>query len=270
MASWAETEIPLGQPTCCPATRSHARTWWGCWAGRWPCRCRRRSAMAHGRRGGGSRLRADAGISPGNWPAPPRREHGVRDRRQADHQHVEGTGRDRRGRLAGRDRDMQNAQVAVSPYKPADCARRHRAAGPLGRAGPRSGLRRPRSRRRRTLHPDQRALPFPSWSKNPLSRCSSSAPTWTCPPRPRRPRWSTGTGTAPASRTSPRQQARRRAAAPAVGLHRDHTCSMWASLIAAAIAAWLHQLTGLLSGGEWSRPRGPRRQGHRSPPCAGS
>ena len=37
----------------------------------------------------------------------------------------------------------------------------HGAAGPPGPAGSGPGLRRPRSRRRRTLHPDQRALPFP-------------------------------------------------------------------------------------------------------------
>jgi hypothetical protein len=33
---------------------------------------------------------------------------------------------------------------------------------------------------------------------------------------------------------------------------------MWASLIAAAIAAWLHQLTGLISGGELVEGHGVR------------
>src|SRR6266851_4979916 len=38
---------------------------------------------------------------------------------------------------------MDNAQVAVSPYKPADWPRRHGPADPPGEAGPRAGLRRP-------------------------------------------------------------------------------------------------------------------------------
>jgi hypothetical protein len=37
-----------------------------------------------------------------------------------------------------------------------------------------------------------------------------------------------------------------------------NTCWMWASLIAAAIAAWLHQLTGLISGGELVEGHGVR------------
>ena len=34
------------------------------------------------------------------------------------------------------------------------------------------------------------------------------------------------------------------------GYEQVNTAWMWASLIAAAVAAWLHQLTGLISGGE--------------------
>ena len=98
-----------------------------------------------------------------------------------------------------------------------------------------------------------------NWSKNPLSTPAvSSAPTWTCPPRPRRPRWSTGTGTAPASRTSSVTAS----TAPRCGTCRrrptDQHRWMWASLIAAAIAAWLHQLTGLISGGELVEGHGVR------------
>ena len=37
-----------------------------------------------------------------------------------------------------------------------------------------------------------------------------------------------------------------------------NTAWMWASLIAAAIAAWLHQLTGLISGGELVEGHGVR------------
>ena len=46
---------------------------------------------------------------------------------------------------------------------------------------------------------------------------------------------------------------------------------MWASLIAAAVAAWLHQLTGLISGGELLEGRrDPRRQGDDRHPAAGA
>ena len=68
VASWAETEIPLAA-TCCPATRTHARTWWGCWAGRWPP-CRKPSATERLRRAGRSRCALTPGTSPGTWPGP--------------------------------------------------------------------------------------------------------------------------------------------------------------------------------------------------------
>jgi len=42
------------------------------------------------------------------------------------------------------------------------------------------------------------------------------------------------------------------------GHEQASTAWMWASLIAAAIAAWLHQLTGLIDGGELLEGHGTR------------
>src|SRR6266568_776689 len=57
-------------PSCCPVTRTRARTWWGCWAGRWPP-CREPSATPPPRRAGRSRCARMPGTSPGTWPGPP-------------------------------------------------------------------------------------------------------------------------------------------------------------------------------------------------------
>ena len=46
--------------------------------------------------------------------------------------------------------------------------------------------------------------------------------------------------------------------APASGYEQVNTVWMWASLIAAAVAAWLHQLTSLISGGELLEGHGTR------------
>jgi hypothetical protein len=87
--------------------------------------------------------------------------------------------------------EMDNAQVAVAQYCPdwwpADTALLIRRV----RLDPGQVSADPRSRRRRTLHPDQRALPIPELA-------SAGA----CPARTRRPPSSTGTGTAPRWRTS--------------------------------------------------------------------
>ena len=61
--------------------------------------------------------------------------------------------------------DMDNAQVAVAEYCPDWSARGHPAAGPPGALDPAQVSADPRSRRRRTLHPDQRALPIPELAR---------------------------------------------------------------------------------------------------------
>ena len=57
--------------------------------------------------------------------------------------------------------DMTNAQVAVSPYKPADWPDGTVLLIRRVKLDPEQVSADPRSRRRRTLHPDQRALPIP-------------------------------------------------------------------------------------------------------------
>jgi hypothetical protein len=97
--------------------------------------------------------------------------------------------------------DMDGAQVAVADYCPDWWPSATRLLIRRVRLSPDQVSADPRSRRRRTLHPDQRALPSPS-SPTPSSATRSSSPTSTCPHRSTAPRSSTGTATAPRSRTS--------------------------------------------------------------------
>jgi hypothetical protein len=46
----------------------------------------------------------------------------------------------------------------------------------------------------------------------------------------------------------PRQQARRRSSAPPLGYHQVNLAWMWGALLAATMAAWLHQLTTVTAG----------------------
>ena len=99
--------------------------------------------------------------------------------------------------------DMAGAQVAVSPYRPADwpdgtvlLVRRVKLDPIRSPPTPGPGAAAP-------CTPISGRCRSRNWSKSqPSTPTASSAPTWMCPPRPRRPRWSTGTGTAPPSRTS--------------------------------------------------------------------
>ena len=63
--------------------------------------------------------------------------------------------------------DMEGAQVAVSPYKPADWPEDTVLLVRRVRLDPGQVSADPRSRRRRTLHPDQRALPIPELEQEP-------------------------------------------------------------------------------------------------------
>ena len=258
VASWAETEIPLAADLLSgdQDPRSHVAGLLGRALAALP------QAVRDGARAAGRRiaLRADAGYFAGELARAAAKENmafaiGAK-RITSMWKALAGIAED-----AWRDAiDMQNAQVAVSPYKPADwpedtvlLVRRVKLDPDQVSADPGPGAAAPCTR---TSGPCR----SPSWSKYPLSTPAvSSAPTWTCPPRPRRPRWSTGTGTAPASRTSSATAS----TAPRCGTccrapTEINTCWMWASLIAAAIAAWLHQLTGLISGGELVEGHGVR------------
>ena len=151
-------------PTCWTATRTPARPWWPCCAWRWP-RCRRPSGTGRRRPGRRSRCAPTPATSPGTWPAPPPRRHGLRLRRQADHLHVEGVagiaetpgGTHRHGLRAARrlpipSRGRPDSTVLLVRRVKLD---------------PDQVSADPRSRRRRTLHPDQRALPIPELEQEP-------------------------------------------------------------------------------------------------------
>ena len=63
--------------------------------------------------------------------------------------------------------DMDNAQVAVSPYRPAEWPQNTVLLIRRVRLDPEQVSADPRSRRRRTLHPDQRTLPIPELEAEP-------------------------------------------------------------------------------------------------------
>ena len=116
--------------------------------------------------------------------------------------------------------DMQNAQVAVSHYRPAEWPGHTVLLIRRVRLDPEQVSADPRSRRRRTLHPDQRALPIPELEAEPAIYAYSFILTNLDVSTPARAvaceHWYR-------HRTAvenifPRQQARRRAAAPALGL----------------------------------------------------
>ena len=156
--------------------------------------------------------------------------------------------------------DMDNAQVAVSPYKPADwpegtvlLVRRVRLDPDQVPAGP-------RSRRRRTLHPDQRALPFPELEQEPAIYAYSFICTSLDCSTPARAAavehwYRHRTSAENIFRDSKHGAALRHLPS---GYPEVNTAWMWASLIAAAIAAWCHQLTGVISGGELVAGHGVR------------
>jgi hypothetical protein len=156
--------------------------------------------------------------------------------------------------------DMHNAQVAVSPYKPADWPEDTVLLIRRVQLDPEQVSADPRSRRRRTLHPDQRALPIPDLEQEPAIYAYSFICT------------NIDVST-PAKAVACEHWYRHRTSAENIfrdskhgaalrhlpsGHEQASTAWMWASLIAAAVAAWLHQLTGLISGGELVEGHGTR------------
>jgi hypothetical protein len=146
--------------------------------------------------------------------------------------------------------DMDGAQVAVAQYCP-----------DWWPAGTRLLIRRvaldpgqvsadPRSRRRRTLHPDQRALPFPELAAQPavyaysfiLTNLDVSSPDKAAAAE----HWYRHRTTVEnLFRDSKLGAALRHLPS---GYPQVNTAWMWGALLAAAIAAWLHQLTGTALG----------------------
>jgi hypothetical protein len=155
---------------------------------------------------------------------------------------------------------MQNAQVAVSPCRPAEWPEDTVLLIRRVRLDPEQVSAGPRSRRRRTLRPGQRALPMPELEQEPAICAYSFILTNLDVPTP-------------ASAAACEHWYRHRTSIENIfgdskhgaalrhlpsGDEQASTAWMWASLIAAAIAAWLHQLTGLISDGELAEGHGTR------------
>ena len=119
----------------------------------------------------------------------------------------------------------------------------------------------PRSRRRRTLHPDQRALPIPELAQaSTIYACSfiltnldvSSPDKAAAAEHWHRHRHRGG-------EPLPRQQARRcPPASPMSGYPQVNMAWMWGALLAASMAAWLHQLTARTAGQDIQHGHGDR------------
>ena len=165
VASWAETEIPLAADLLSgdQDPRSHVAGLLSRALAALP-RAVRGGAAAAGRK---IALRADAGYFAGELA---RAAHG--------HGMLFAIGAKRISSMwkalelvpedAWRDAiDMENAQVAVSPYKPADWPGDTVLLIRRVKLDPGQVSADPRSRRRRTLHPDQRAMLFPELEQEP-------------------------------------------------------------------------------------------------------
>src|SRR6266852_4662966 len=155
---------------------------------------------------------------------------------------------------------MDNAQVAVSPYKPADWPQGTVLLIRRVKLDPGQVSADPWSRRRRTLHPDQRDMLFPELAAEPAIYAYSFILTNLDVSTPARAvaceHWYRHrTSIENIFRDSKHGAALRHLPS---GYEQVNTAWMWASLIAAAVAAWLHQLTGLISGGELLEGHGVR------------
>lgn len=145
--------------------------------------------------------------------------------------------------------DMPDAQVAVSGYTPAEWPADTRLLIRRVRLSPEQVSADPRSRRRRTLHPDQRALPLDELAHTEAIYAYSFIAT----------NLDVDTDATAAAvehwyrhRTSVENIFRDTKHGGALrhlpsGHKQVNTAWMWGALLAANIAAWLHQLTGVLT-----------------------
>ncbi|HXZ75767.1 MAG TPA: IS1380 family transposase [Streptosporangiaceae bacterium] len=258
VAAWAETEIPLAADLLAgdQDPRSHVVGLLRRALAALPAQVREGAAAA-GRK---IALRADAGYFAGDLA-----------RAAAEADMVFAIGAKRIGSMwkalagigedAWRDAiDMDSAQVAVSGYKPADWPEGTVLLIRRVKLDPDQVSADPRSRRRRTLHPDQRALPIPELEQEPAIYAYSFICT------------NLDVST-PARAAAAEHWYRHRTVIENIFRDSKHgaalrhlpsadrnvnTCWMWASLIAAAAAGWLHQLTGLILGTDLIEGHGVR------------
>jgi len=258
VASWAETEIPLAAELLSgdQDPRSHVVGLLGRALAALP-QAVRDSARAGGRK---IALRADAGYLAGDLARAAAAENmvfAIGAKRISSMWKALGSIPDDAWRDAI---DMDGAQVAVSPYRPADWPEDTVLLIRRVKLDPEQVSADPRSRRRRTLHPDQRALPFPELEQEPAiygySFICTNLDVSTPAKAAAAEHWYRHrTSVENIFRDSKHGAALRHLPS---GHPEINTAWMWASLIAAAIAAWLHQLTGLIDGGELVEGHGTR------------
>ena len=258
VAAWAETEIPLAADLLAGDSdpRSHVVTLLGRALAALPQQVRD-GAKAAGRK---IALRADAGYFAGDLA-----------RAAIKHEMEFAIGAKRISSmwraLAGIDEDawrdaidMPGAQVAVSPYKPAGWPSDTVLLIRRVRLDPDQVSADPRSRRRRTLDPRQRALPIPELEQEPeIYACSFICTNMDV--------------STPARAAAAEHWYRHRTVIENIfrdskhgaalrhlpsGSNDVNTAWMFGSLIAAAIAAWVHQLTGTILGADLVAGHGTR------------
>jgi len=146
--------------------------------------------------------------------------------------------------------EMDNAQVAVAEYCPDWWPANTRLLIRRVLLDPAQVSADPRSRRRRTLHPDQRALPFPELAQQPavyaysfiLTNLDVSTPDKAVAAE----HWYRHRTTVEnIFRDSKTGAALRHLPS---GYPQVNLAWMWGALLAANMAAWLHQLTGTTAG----------------------
>ena len=161
--------------------------------------------------------------------------------------------------------DMDGAQVAVAEYCPDWWPADTRLLIRRVLLDPAQVSADPRSRRRRTLHPDQRALPIPELASAGAIYAYSFIVTNLDVSSPDKAvaaeHWYRHRTTVEnIFRDSKLGAALRHLPS---GYPQVNMAWMWGALLAASMAAWLHQLTAITAGqGHPGRARRARRQGH--------
>ncbi len=156
--------------------------------------------------------------------------------------------------------DMDNAEVAVADYAPRDWPEGTRLLIRRVRLSPEQVSADPRSRRRRTLHPDHRALPLDELADAEAIYAYSFIATNIDVSTPDRAvaveHWYRHrTSVENIFRDSKHGAALRHLPS---GYTQVNTAWMWGSLLAASIAGWCHQLTGTLIGPDLTAGHGTR------------
>jgi hypothetical protein len=155
--------------------------------------------------------------------------------------------------------DMDAAQVAIADYAPADWPEGTRLLIRRVRLSPEQVSADPRSRRRRTLHPDQRTLALDELAADAIYAYSfilTNLEVSTTDKAAAVEHWYRHrTSVENVFRDSKHGAALRHLPS---GHQQVNTAWMWGALLAASIAGWLHQLTGTIIGPDLIAGHGTR------------